>query len=540
MTETQNILQNFVPLSRVVNAAAIDTYEQKGKVEQVYTHWAARGLFELNMQILKGGKRTVFLHVNKNTHTATLPPDFNGELFVGIVENGIKIPIRQNTNLADLKNITDIPCEDKCAKCNTNKEICNDLSITTDTKVVEINSANYEQTITKKLYPNGDYFLETVTPFLDMETNTVIYRTSKEFVAHIDLKPCGCVEETEENIEKIKVCNPEVYCNYYAPCGESKSLGGYQIFEESGLIQFSPDFDYDKIYMEYRASMLKVNGQYQVPRIAFETLVEWTKHKAIQNKRNISRLEKNDQWNHYRIAKENFSKIKSRTSLANLIHSIMRIPKFDVYVETFDWGCKKDVEVVESVPSSVCDNISTFINDGSSSIPASTNEGYVPYSFGVIVGLPGAPVNNTSSWQSDSLKGALNLNSFILDNTNYTIVAGDFTFDSATGTISLTSNKFFEGTTMAGNYFKKVSGVASLAAGVKPYILNVVVGEAGAPSDNSDTWQNDLFKGVLSFNSLLINDQPFAAFTSDSVLGAIHLTTSKFFNGDNVSLNYFK
>lgn len=538
MTETQNILQNFVPLSRVVNAAAIDTYEQKGKVEQVYSHWAGRVLFELNMQILKGGKRNVFLHVNKNTHTAALPPDFNGELFVGIVENGIKIPIRQNTNLADLKNITDIPCEDKCPKCNTNKEICNDLSITTDTKVVEINSANYEQTITKKLYPNGDYFLETVTPFLDMETNTVIYRTSKEFVAHIDLKPCGCVEETEENIEKIKVCNPEVYCNYYAPCGESKSLGGYQIFEESGLIQFSPDFDYDKIYMEYRISMLKINGQYQVPRIAFEALVEGTIFKSIKNKKNVSRLDKRDQWNLYLIAKSNLSKIKSRTSLANLIHSIMRIPKFDVYVEYFDWGCKKDVEVVESIPSSVCEDVPTPVSGNGSGTASS--DGYVPYSFGVIVGVPGAPIQGSSSWQNDALKGALNLNYVILNDTTLTLAKGDFSFDSTDGIIDISPNEFFDGDVVVGNYFKKLSGVASLASGVKPYTINVVVGEAGAPSDNSDTWQNDLFKGALSFTSLFINNQPFTAFTSDSVLGAIRLTTSKFFNGDTVTLNYFK
>jgi len=204
MTDNANIFKELVPLSRVVNAAAIDTYEQKSKVEQVYSHWAARGLFELRMQILKGGKRKVFLHVNKNLHTATLPPDFNGEIFVGIVKNGIKIPINQNLHLVDTKNIVDVPCEDKCEKCNANKEICNELSITTTTKTIEINAANYEQTITKKLYPNGDYFLETVMPFLDTETGTVVYRTSKEFVAHIDLKPCGCVEETEENIEKLR------------------------------------------------------------------------------------------------------------------------------------------------------------------------------------------------------------------------------------------------------------------------------------------------------------------------------------------------
>lgn len=453
---TENLLyQNFVPLSRAVNAAIIDTWEDKGRVEQVYTHWACRVLNEVNMQILKSGKRGVLLHVNSNTHTATLPPDFNGEIFVGVIVNGYKIPVKFSPNLVDSKNIEDIPCEDKCPKCNANKAICEDLKITTETKTIEINSNNYEQTIIKKLYPNGDYFLESTIPFLDVESDTVIYRTSKEFVAHIDLKPCGCVEETEENLATIQVCNPEVYCNYFAPCScGTVDLGGYQIFEESGLIQFSPNFKFDKVYLEYRASMLKINGQYQIPKIAFETIVEGTKYKAVQNKKNIPRQDKNDQWQHYIIAKSNLSKIKTRVSLHNLISSIMVTPKFDVYVDNYDYGCRRDVEVVESVATNICD-VSTSGSGGSSSGGSSTS-GYVPFSFGVIVGVTGAPVNNSSIWQSDALKGALNINYVILNDTTLTLAKGDFTFDSVTGTISIAPNKFFDGDVLVGNYFKKI------------------------------------------------------------------------------------
>lgn len=454
MTETQNIQQNFVPLSRVVNAAIVDTWEDKGKVEQLYSHWAGRGLFQINMQILKGSKRSVLLHVNSNTHTATLPPDFNGEVFVGVIVNGYKIPVKLSPNLVDSKNIEDIPCEDKCPKCNANKAICEDLKITTETKAIEINSNTYEQTIIKKLYPNGDYFLESTVPFLDVESDAVIYRTSKEFVAHIDLKPCGCVEETEENLATIQVCNPEVYYNYFAPCScGTENLGGYQIFEESGLIQFSPNFKYEKIYLEYRASMVKINGQYQVPKIAFETLVEWTKFKAVQNKRNIPISERNYQWQHYITEKGNLSKLKTRVSLYNLISAIMVTPKFDVYVDNYDYGCRKDVEVVESVATNICD---TSASGSGSSSGSSTTVGYVPFSFGVIVGMPGAPVNETSVWKSKALENAINLNYIILNDTTLTLAKGDFTFDPVTGTISIAPNKFFDGDVLVGNYFKKI------------------------------------------------------------------------------------
>lgn len=456
MTETQNLYNNFVPLSRVVNAAIIDSYEDKGKVEQVYSHWACRGLFEINMQILKGGKRSVLLHVNGNTHTATLPPDFNGEVFVGVEINGTKHPLRLDTKLVDTKNVQDIPCEDKCPKCNCDKAICNDLTTTVTTSIVVINSVNYEQTVIKRLYPNGDYYLESSVPFLDIETNAVSYRTLKELVAKIDLKPCGCVEETTDNIETIRTCNQEVYLDYFAPCGcEITDFGGYQIFEESGLIQFSPNFKFQKIYLEYRVSMLKINGQYQVPKIAFETLVEWTKYKSIQNKRNISRLEKNDQWNHYIIAKGNLKILKTRASLANLIQALSSTPKFDYYVDNYDFGCNKDIAVIPAIPTDVC-NIGTVSSEAGSGGGGGVVSGYVPFSFGVIVGLPNAPAGGFSTWQSDSLKGALNLNSFILQDTNYTLVSGDFKFDSVTGTIDISPNTFFAGDALTGIYFKKI------------------------------------------------------------------------------------
>ncbi|MEO7048774.1 MAG: hypothetical protein ABI091_25960 [Ferruginibacter sp.] len=458
MTESQNLSQNFVPLSRVVNAAATDMYENAGKVTQKYSHWACRGLFQVNMQILKGGKRSVLLHVNSNTHTATLPADFNGEVFVGVInKDGYKIPLRLNTRLTDTKNIEDIPCEDACPKCNTSKSICNELTTTVSTSIVVINAANYEQSVIKKLYPNGDYYLESSIPFLDINTNTVSYRTSKELVAHIDLKPCGCIEDTQSNIDVIRSCNQEVYCSYFAPCGsENKDFGSYSVFEENGLIQLSPDFKFDKIYLEYRVSMLKINGQFQVPKIAFETLVEWTKYKAIQNKRNVSRLEKNDQWNHYLIEKSNLRILKSRGSLANLIQALKSTPKFDYYVDNYYSDCRNDVEVIPSIPTDICSiDTPTYVGGGNSG-GGSVVSGYVPFSFGVIVGVPNAPVDGSSAWQNDALKGALNLNSFILQDTNYTLVSGDFTFDTATGTIDISPNKFFGGDALTGIYFKKI------------------------------------------------------------------------------------
>jgi hypothetical protein len=82
--------------------------------------------------------------------------------------------------------------------------------------------------------------------------------------------------------------------------------------------------------------------------------------------------------------------------------------------------------------------------------------GYVPFSFGVITGLPNAPIDGNTFWQSDTLINGLNLNYLILNDTYLTLAKGDFTFDSSTGIIDMSPNRFFDGDVLVGNYFKKI------------------------------------------------------------------------------------
>lgn len=341
--DCNNQIKKFVPLSKVVKAAIVDTYEDIGKVEQRFSHWTSRGLKKLYSETLPYIKQKVLLTVNGNTHTATLPIDFDRETFVGLYDSasGKKIALKINNSLTDTKNIVDVSCEDKCDKCNQDKNICNDLVVTEEVNLIVIDDNTYEQTVVKKLYPNGDYYLETTTPVLNIATSTVEYTTKKEFIVNFDLKPCGCLDTTEENLNSIKCFCPDIFCNYYAACDNScnPNYGGYRIFEDSGLIQFDSYFNFDKCYLEYRGFISKKNGQYQVPQVAFETLVEYTKLKSIANKRNITRWERLDQEQSYKRERGNMEKILGRVSLYQIIKSISMLPKFDVDY-SLDWyGC---------------------------------------------------------------------------------------------------------------------------------------------------------------------------------------------------------
>jgi len=329
--ECKSELRNLTPLSRVVRAAIVDSYEDIGKAEELYSFWAARGLRKLLRESLRVGSRKILLHVNQNTKTATLPVDFKTETFVGIINpSGLKEPLLQNNEIVDALSIIEQDCDtNKCEQCHQEKGICEELEITQSEKNVVLSGITYKQTILKKLQPNGDYTLETTTPVLNVETELVEYVVSSEFIAHFDKKVCGCLETTDENIEKIKCCCDSVYYNYYASrCACSKQYGSYKIFEETGRIQLDNWFPFDKVYLEYIGFMPKIRGDYYIPEVAFETLVNWTKFKSVENKPNIPLSVRNWHWDRYRVERANMDKELGRINLSIVIAAIGLTPKF--------------------------------------------------------------------------------------------------------------------------------------------------------------------------------------------------------------------
>jgi hypothetical protein len=446
----------LIPLSKVVAASIIDVYGDIGMLEQRYSHWAARGLKKLYRESLPQKVHKVLLKVNVNTHTATLPLDFYNEIFTGYIgHNWHKVRLSPDTSLVDQKNIIDVPCEDKCEKCNQDKGVCNDLVVTEETNLIVINDTTYEQTIIKKLYPNGDYYLEKSTPVLNISTNTVQYVPEKEFIVNFDLKPCGCLEESNSNMTNLQTYCPDVYCNYYAPCNNicNKEFS-YNIFEDTGLIQLDARFPYDKIYLEYSGYIQKKNGQYMVPDVAFEALVEWNKYKAIWNKNNVSRWERQDQKNNYREERGNMQKILGRVRLSTLISAWNSLPKFDIDYK--NWSSCFSLPANFQVSNTV---ISTNGNGNGSSVTEIINNTTIINRTAFVLsvkvdGQTGHPVAGQSTYQNNILRNATDLEYLFLAKQTFTKLDGDFTFDATTGTISIYPNVFTEGDSLIANYNK--------------------------------------------------------------------------------------
>ncbi len=429
----------LVPLSRVVAAAQIDTFSDRGKTQQMFSHWACRGLDKLQQETLKQGKQRAVLCVNPNTRTATLPPDFKQELFVGYINSrGEKIPLPLNLKLTNDASITDLT--DTCVTCNQKKSICNDLTVTEDVETVVINSEFYDKTTIKKLYPNGDYFLEITTPYLNITNNTVEYITTKEFITTIALKPCGCVEETTENIQVIHDCCYDAWCCHFTPCSSTcdRKAGGYLIFEETGLIQFDFNFHYTKIYLEYLGFVPKVNGQFAVPEVAFETLVEWTKFKSVENKKSVPLSERGWYFQNYRRERSNMEKMMGRISLQTLIQSLSVNPKFDFQMP-FNKNCGVPNTIQVVAPPTECATNSNGSSSGGNTYNNVINNYAILTTYTelqlIVDGKAGSPVDQTQTYQNDALIGATGL-AMINVNKNTEYKDDDFTLNGVTGTIT--------------------------------------------------------------------------------------------------------
>ena len=441
--------RKLVTLTSAVKAAIVDKYEDFSKVEQRYSHWAARELKLLYTQILPKLKNKVLLTVNANTKTAALPKGFSEETFVGGIDSKWqKIPFRLNNKLVDSKNITDIPCEDKCPKCQQDTGICNDLVITEDTVIVLVNGLPYNKVTTKKLYPNGDYYLEISTPILNINNNTVDYVIKKEFISNFDLKPCGCLDTTPANIVTLQTYCPDIYCTYYSKCNYNcdENYGGYKIFEESGLIQFDANFSLTKVYIEYNGFIQKINGQYYIPDIAFECIVEGIKRRAIKDKSNVTRWQIIDQNEYYKNAKRDLQKVLGKISLSLIVQAIDMLPKFD-----FDYGynwyapfTSCGTYTVPATTSNVdaCSGVSGGSTCGSATVNNNniTIINHAVYSLAVKAdGSAGTPVVGLTTYQNNILIGAI-FDYIIVNNAVETQLKGDYTFNSVTGTLTRGSN----------------------------------------------------------------------------------------------------
>lgn len=325
-------IRKFVPISKAVKQAVMDMYEDFGKVEARYNAWAIRGIKKLTNETLKSNKRYAMLNVNHNLNSAVLPPDFEEAIYVGwIDECGKKWQLTLNGSITNPKLIDEIPCDNQCDKqCDCYpKQLCCDLESTQVINRILINDTYYDETVTSTLLPSGEFYEVTTTPIAGSEG--IEYITTKKYVTSFDVEECGCIKKTKKNDSKLKVCAWDQYTCYCTPCSYGDTdFGGYNIFPENNTIMFDGAMKFSKVYVEYRGGLPKKGNEYLIPEVTFETIINFTKFKSVENKKGVSLADRGWHWERYMIERGNMVKILGRISLSDVIHSALLVPKFDV------------------------------------------------------------------------------------------------------------------------------------------------------------------------------------------------------------------
>lgn len=402
-----NNVKNTIPISKVTRAAAIDLGEDFLRVDATFAHWAVRGLNKISREVLRGGLKRVILPVHKNFKTISIPADFKSLAFIGVVDDcGMKHGLTPKGYIAE--NIKPEDCQDSCSSCGQDLDICEDMNVKETIEYVtfpETGDQQFEKK-TSKYFESGKYFEKIIYPVWDMSEEDVVFKTSNKIITEFDTLQCGCLAKSDENISKIKEHCYGTYCKCYTPCREtSDDIGGYRIFEDTGIIQLDKNIQFDQVYIEYFGSLPKINGEFHVPEVAFETLVAFVKYKNCEHKKSMALVERDWMKRNYKTEKDNMFIILGRIRLSDIISSVRRTPKFELNGNAYscDSTFATATSGVSSSPVVIIKNENTAVinNAGVNGIDvtmSSTGPSYSDYRFAgktiVSVAREGMVLNN--------------------------------------------------------------------------------------------------------------------------------------------------
>lgn len=284
----------YVKLTDVVNEYMNDSYNDGRKYFTNILLMAARSWQRLVRTTLKLPVNKI-IYVDKSTNTVVLPANFDGPCKVYVIDECNKL---QELFYDENHNVVEIPPPPAkkgcgCAKCNCDNEVC-----TTTNQVnyleedVVINSITYKKITQTKICSNGDIIEEIAEPIAEGDGEggfTVITRNYKNYIAKVDVKPCGCIINVPSNNQKlIDSCGCAVICcrpKNQIPIAFNKR-GHYKLDLERGVIHLI-NVKEKKVLLVYQASF---ENEYEimVPEYTLDFLTTDIHFRSMRFRSNVS------------------------------------------------------------------------------------------------------------------------------------------------------------------------------------------------------------------------------------------------------------
>jgi hypothetical protein len=190
----------------------------------------------------------------------------------------------------------------KCQKCNCTVDFCSSFSSNTLTEEdVTINGQVYKKVTKQRICPNGDIMQEITEPYgadagqIGDEASVmgIQYRTREVLIEKLEMKDCGCIADTPENLRKCAQ-----YCGVPPSCSSDECEKYFQ--QREG--KYRDDSETQTVYVwdcnaRYALVSYVSNGEgrceeIMIPEYYRDALYAGMFYFSIQFKTNIGAYEK--------------------------------------------------------------------------------------------------------------------------------------------------------------------------------------------------------------------------------------------------------
>lgn len=260
---------NKISVSEMVNEIMLLKGDVPRREYLKYKRFVENVYRELNLKILREARRE-FLTVDRKTNSIKLPGNLITFSSISIINDCNKlVPLSFNENI-DYQDYVDIGGDKacKCKQCDCQNEDCGNMykyeKITevVSMKVPEGSFEDFTKTVVKRIEPNGDVVQEINEPTMIYNSEGIHESTELvkriEHICHVDLKDCGCIDDTEANRNTLIECScaisVSVECSGKYDYTTCKNPYTYNLNEEGTRMYFDTNFNYDKVLLRYYAN----------------------------------------------------------------------------------------------------------------------------------------------------------------------------------------------------------------------------------------------------------------------------------------------
>jgi len=199
---------------------------------------------------------------------------------------------------------------------------------TTTTEIITIQGVQYTKTVKIVVASNGDMYKEVTEPVANLDANgiskgDVTMETYKELICSLSVKDCGCVEVSEDNMNKISSCCSPITINginilcqksytSYTPLKENNPNGHYN-YDNSNVVYVS-GVKQDQVLVNYKTTGDAEDDEV-IPDYALMAFFDGMKSINNSYSNSVDRFQKRESKLQYNISKNDLRDLLERNKI---------------------------------------------------------------------------------------------------------------------------------------------------------------------------------------------------------------------------------